>query len=130
MFIKKRFKWGSATATTGETLAMPADVLFVAQQSSIELLVAVNLTNIAGTGTPSVAFAIQEEFGDGIFFTTATLAAQTAIGKNLIAHDIDQSSKGWPALGRGGNKQIVTTMGGTVTAVNADIYAVLLTPGE
>lgn len=88
-----------------------------------------NVKTISGT-SPTTQISVQERFSDVGFVETANYgSAFTGPGKYIVAHDgqtgqggTTKIAYGFAMLGKGTDKQIVFTNGGTIGAISVDVY--------
>lgn len=127
--------FANTTNVSGETISEPAvssttgAPTWSSAKSEYDAMdVVLDVKTLTGT-SPTITFSIQEQFG-GIFAETAKSTAISATGKYILVSKGVPSSQTanvqgqFPALGRGIAKQVVTTAGGTIGTLSADIYLV------
>jgi hypothetical protein len=93
-----------------------------------------NVKTLSGT-SPTTQPSIQERFSDLGFIETGNYGATfTTAGKYIVAHDGQTGQTGtanikygYAMLGKGTDKQIVFTNGGTIGTISVDVYVVLYT---
>lgn len=132
--VKKTVFIGNMANVAGETLSFPAALAEVLNAYKF-MDILINLKTLTGT-SPTMKYSVQESFSDNsgadLFVETAVTSALAATGKVFVTHE-DSGHSGDVAknamLGKGFKKQIVSTPGGTVGSVSADIYAVFWNPG-
>lgn len=124
--IKRIIKVGQFTSATGGTLLFSSVIDESICNREVFMDVLINQTALTGT-SPTMTYSVQENFSDH-YFTTATSSAIAATGETSLTHEEGSVSGGangaHPLLGKGIQKKIVATAGGTVATASADVYAV------
>lgn len=92
--------------------------------------VLINVKTFTGT-SPILNVSIQERFSDVGFVETAKISGINTTGKFYLANEGQTGQTGtsivnygFAALGKGNDKQVVSTVSGTVGSVSADIYLI------
>lgn len=122
-------RFANTTNTAGETINENDQSVFSFDRSRYNKMnVLINVLTLSGT-SPTITVSVQEDFG-GTFVETAKSSALGSTGARILCRDggttgvtsVLQSA--FPPLGSGAAKRIVTTIGGTTSAVSADIYLI------
>jgi len=129
----------TSTNTAGETISVPAgSSLWTNEFAFIDVII--NVRTLTGT-TPSLTVSVQERFPSGaapqsVFIETAKSGSITATGTYALTHWGTNTTQPAAAiyaspgneqnvlLGRGGEKRLVLTTAGTVTAIAVDIIII------
>lgn len=129
--------FGSLSNTGGETLNEPAQssttgapVWSTDKSEFSHMDVLINVKTLTGT-SPTVTISIRESFSDVTGVETGKTTTLSTTGKYLLAND-GQSGQTLPTtvqygmsmMGKGIDKQVVSTIGGTASAVAVDIYLI------
>lgn len=122
--IKRVIKFGTLTATTGQTLTTPSGL----DPSSVytgarEMDVIINVTSLSGGTSPTITASIQELFSD-IYVETGNSGSMNATGVTTITHDENGAANPNALLGKGLTKKVVSTIGGSPTGLSADVYLI------
>ena len=127
-------KFGNTTNVSGETINEPAvnlqtgAVAWSPDKSGFcKMNVVFDVKTLSGTN-PTIQFSVQETMG-GIWVETGKSKVISATGTYLLMQgaaptgtaSVLSDGPAW-ALGSGMDKRVVTTAGGTVGSLNADIY--------
>ncbi len=127
---KRIVKFANTTNTSGETISeLDQSPMSVDRSIYNRMNVVVKINTLTGTN-PTLTVSIQENFG-GIYVETAKSTALGSASAWILTRDVGNTTgvtsvfqAGFPALGSGADKKVVTTIGGTTSVVNADIYFV------
>lgn len=127
MSVKNVVFFGQATNTSGETInELAQSPIDQSRNSFSKMNVVINVTALTGT-SPTMTFSVLENFG-GVYVETAKSAAISSTGGYILCQNntpnaaVTKNSGAFPALGSGRDKRVVTTAGGTVGSISADIY--------
>jgi len=127
---KLKVLFGSTTNVAGETVAQDTTNGYwqTAMTEFKNMDVVINVKTLTGT-SPTMTFSVQELIdGTNVFLETGKSGAISATGVYALASltlpnaAVTKTTGAFPMLGCGTTKQVVTTPGGTVGAVSADIY--------
>jgi len=125
---KVRILFTNTTNTSGETITQGADVAWLeAVQGFAKMDVVINVKTLSGT-SPTITVSVQEVIDGTVYLETAKSGALSATGVYALANEVSPNTNvtksigPFPMCGKGANKRIVTTIGGTTSAVSADIY--------
>lgn len=127
--------FGTLTNTAGETKSEPnassatgAPTWSTDKIACNRMDVLFNVKTLTGT-SPTITFSVQERFSDVGFVETAKISTISATGKYYLANEGQTGQAGtsvftygFAGLGKGIDKQIVSTVGGTVGTVTTDVY--------
>lgn len=125
----------STTTTGAQTFTVATDasgqnILGEGRTSCSSMDVLLNVKTLSGT-SPTTTPSIQETFSGVGFIETANWGATpiSATGKYFLAHDgqtgqtgASKIAYGFAMLGKGIDKQIVFTNGGTIGSIAVDVY--------
>jgi len=130
------FAGNYAVATSGANTFIPSldanfeDRLGENKTGTTSMDVLFNIKTLTGT-SPTVKASVQETFSDVGYVETANSGstAYSTSGKYFLAHDGQTGQTatgnilyGFAMMGKGIQKQIVFTNGGTIGAVSIDVY--------
>lgn len=129
--------FGTVSTVGGQTLSEPtassttgAPTWSTAKSEFCRMDVLLNVKTLTGT-SPTMTFSVQERFSDVGFVETAKSTAISTTGKYILSNDgqtgqtnTTNISYGFAMQGKGIDKQVVTTAGGTVGTFTADIYLI------
>lgn len=122
---------GKGTNTAGETISAATDSIELASKEAVHADIIINLKTLTGGSSPTVTVAIQEYFSDVGWVETAVTAALSATGVYTLSADgqtgqtaAANSKYGFAMLGKGTKMQAVTTVAGSPTGVETDVYVV------
>lgn len=120
--------FATTTNTSGETINEGSQSDFASDRARYNRMnTYVKVTTLSGT-SPTITVSVRENFG-GNYVETAKSTALSSTGDYILCRDGSQPTgvtsvlQGpFPAQGAGADKRVVTTIGGTTSAVNASIY--------
>lgn len=129
--------FGNTIGTSTNTLSEPAassstgaPTWTSAKSEFVKMDVLLNVKTLTGT-SPTWVASVQERFSDVGFVETAKSGTLSSTGKYILSNDgqTGQSattniSYGFAMLGKGFDKQVVLTAGGTVGTSSIDVYLI------